>query len=222
MTTTLTFGKLAALFKNNAAKDCGRPEAAYPLYWLAPHKDLGVRRVSLSSLTNIATSAPKRVQECNIYHYPQNTGLVKYLLSFLGIECSGKKDPAVRVIKICGKFFVEQGHKALQIALALGLDYVSVKLVEYNYENLRKRMQLLKYPDVEIVAIATGQKGSYSYQGISPEHAAVLLKDHRVPLADHTVVEAKACSGAGPVPGSRSNRAGRQNGGNRPKLTLVK
>lgn len=220
--TKLTSGKLTGLFKNITPKDCVRPEAAYPLYWLAPNRDLGIRRVRLSSLCTITAAAPKPVQDSNIYHYPQYSGLVKYLLSFLGLESSDKKDPAIRVIKICGKYFVEQGQKALRVARALGLDYVSVKVVEYNYENLRRRMQLLKYPDVEIVAVATGQKGSYSYQGISAEHAAVLLKQHRVPLADHTLVEVKACSGAPAVTPGRPNKSSRQVSGKRSKLTLVK
>lgn len=219
-----SLGKLISYLRNVAPEGCERPEKSYPLYWLAPGKDLGVRRVRLSSLCSLAGVAAKYAHDSNIYHYPKTSKLVKYILSILGLENRGQKEPALRVVKIDGKYFVEQGHKLLQLAKALDLEYVSVKVVEYGYEILKRKMQVLKYPDLEMVAIATGQKGSYSYQGVSAENVDVLLKQHRIPLVDHTVVMAKACSGA---PAIASRRQGRSDGtrtatrGRRPQLTLI-
>lgn len=209
---------------NTSLKQGRRPEASYPLYWLAPCKDLGARRVRLSSLCSIAGAKPKHEEDSNIYHYPATGRLVKYVLSLLGLESWGKKEPAIRVIRIDGKYFVEQGHKYLRMAQAFNLETVSVKVVEYSYELLKRKMKVFKYPDLELVAITTSQKGTHSYQGVSAEQVEVLLKEHKIPLVDQTVVMAKACSGI-PNPTVRRNDrsvAMQRSTGNRPQLTLIK
>lgn len=219
-----SLGKLINYFKNAAPEGWERPEKNYPLYWLAPGKDLGIRRVRLSLLCSLAGVATARAYDSNIYHYPKSSKLTRYMFSLLGLECRGQKEPAIRVVKIEGKYFVEQGHKLLQLARTLDMEYVSAKVVEYGYEVLKRKMQVLRYSDLEMVAIATGRNGSYSYQGVSAEHVDVLLKQHRVPLVDHTIVMANACSGATAI---ASRRQGRPNGkpnnarNHRPQLTLV-
>lgn len=218
-----SLAKFISYLRNSAPDDCERPEKSYPLYWLAPGRDLGVRRVRLGSLCSLAGAPVKCAHDSNIYHYPRTARFVKYIFSLLGLESRGQKEPAIRVAKIDGKYFVEQGHKLLQLANAFKLEYVSVKVVEYGYEILKRKMQVLKYPDLELVAIATGQKGTFSYQGVSAEQVDVLLKHHRIPLVDHSVAMTKACSGA---PAVTLRRQGRTEGpaaaGNRPQLTLIK
>lgn len=217
-------GKITDLPGNITPEGCEKPEKIYPLYWLAPARDLGVRRIRVSSLCSLVGAAAKCAHDSNIYHYPKLCRIVKYVLMALGLEAKGQKEPAIKVVKIGGKYFVERGHRFLLLAKALNLDYVSVRIMEYCYENLKRNMQVLKYPDLEIVAIAAGQKGSYNYLGVSAENADVLLKQHRIPLVDHTAVMAKACSGAPAITLRRRDRDGSTPAalGNRPQFTVIK
>ena len=213
--------KTTGCLKNIALGKRGKPEKVYPLYWLAPGRDLGARLVRTAFLCQSVGIPVKHVQDSNICHYPSGTRIVKYMLNLLGLGFGGSKGPAIRVVKINGEFFVERGHRLLLLAQALKLDYIPVRIVEYSYELLKRKMQIFKYPDLEIVGIAAGQKDGYDYQGVSAENADVLLKHHRVPLVDHTAPPLGESPGA--PPGHRNRRRGAPApSGKRPGLTVIK
>ncbi|MCL6634409.1 MAG: hypothetical protein K6T29_01400 [Peptococcaceae bacterium] len=180
--------------RNISPVGCG-PEKVYPFYWLAPRKELGMRRVWLSALYPSAR-AERPAGAGNIHRFPRTTGPLKFLLSILGIECRRGKVPAVHVAKIDGRYFVERGRRHLRLAAALNLEYIKVHLVQYSYASLKRQMHVLKYPGLDLVAVAQGPKGIYDYYGAPEETVDVLLKEHRVPCIDRTGEKARACSGS--------------------------
>jgi|GEM_PF-5129116 len=207
--------------KNIIQRKRGKPEKVYPLYWLAPSRDLGARLVRTAFLCQSVGIPVKHVQDSNICHYPGGTRIVKYVLNLLGMGFGGSKEPVIRVVKINGEFFVERGQRLLLLAQALKLDYIPIRIVEYSYEFLKRKMQIFKYPDLEIVGIAAGQKGGYDYQGVSAENANVLLKHHLVPLVDHTAPPLEESPGA--PPSRRNRRRGAPvPSGKHPGLTVIK
>jgi len=197
--------------KDFVVEDHKRPENNYPLYWLAPTIDRGLKRVHLSSVSNFEN---KRGQESNIYHFPKTSKFIAFVLSVLGVEPRSGKEPMLRVAKIDGRYVVEQGQQGIRLAALLNRDYVLAKVVEYDYVTLKRRMRVFTHQDGSLVGVAGKEKGSYSYHGLCPTNVEVLISRHRVPCEDLTVEVGRKSAvgmGRGVAPGMQGRGRSRSN-----------
>jgi len=203
--------------KDFVVEDCKKPENNYPLYWNAPTIDRGVRRVRLSSISNMQ---PKHAADSNIYHLSKKTGLLAFVLSVTGIEPRDGKEPLVRVAKIEGSYIVEQGQQGVRLAALLNRDYINALVIEYDYAALKKRMRVFMNNDGAIVGVAGREKGSYSYHGICPANMEVLIRHHRIPCQDDIPEVTVQKSAAGMARGGGATWQGRAR--SRSNLILLK
>jgi hypothetical protein len=163
-----------------------KPKYDYPLYWLAPAIDRGLKYVKVA--TFLKEDTPGHKGKSNIFHFPWVPGPLKGVLSLIGLGLRGGKAPHIRIARIDGQFMVERGHFWMRLAALLGLDYIRVKVVEYDFGSLKKRMHILKQPNGALVGVSGGRKGRCSYYGIYPAQLDVLVRCHRVPCEDQTVI----------------------------------
>lgn len=181
--------------KEFVVEDYKRPENNYPLYWLAPSVDRGLQRIRLRTICN-AKSTHDKIS--NIYHYPKLSRFLTFVLSFVGLMPRPGKDPLVRVVKIEGRYIVEQGQQGVRLAAILNLEYVMAKVVEYDYASLKKRMRVFMYQDGAIVGVAGSKKGVYNYHGLCPVNVEVLVHRHKVLCQDFVApAEQKSAAGMG-------------------------
>ena len=202
--------------KDFVVEDHKRPENNYPLYWLAPAVDRGLKRVRLSSISNFEN---RRGLDSNLCHLLRTPKLISFVLSVLGVEPGNGKDPMVRVARIDGRYVVEQGQRGIRLAALLNRDYVLARVVEYDYASLKKRMRVFMHQEGSIVGVAGKEKGSCSYHGLCPGNVEVLISRHRVPCEDHTAeVGRKSAIGIGRGAGVGLQGRGRS----RSNLILIK
>lgn len=166
--------------------DFKKPKYDYPLYWLAPAIDRGLKYVRLGSF--LKEDVPKHSGKSNIFHFPGMPGLLKAVLSLIEFGLRKGKDPHIRIARIDGQFMVERGHLWMRLAALLGLDYIRVKIVEYDFGSLKKRMHILKQPNGTLVGVSGARKGICNYYGIYPAQLEVLVRCHRVPCEDQTAI----------------------------------
>lgn len=164
-----------------------KPESSHPLYRLAPARDLGVRRVRLSSL--IESSDKKEGPsggkfEGAVLNFPKPGKALAAILSFWGLESDGRREPEVRVARVQGKYIVEKGRQSLALASAMGLDYICARVTEYDYDTLKKKMRVFRFPEGTMVGVPTGDRKRYSYHGVDAGELDLLLGRHRIPLID--------------------------------------
>ncbi|MCL6558282.1 MAG: hypothetical protein K6U74_05675 [Firmicutes bacterium] len=192
-------GRLSALrnlfdwFKRTGRAGSKEEVNHYPLYRLAPSRDLGVRRVRLSSISDaVLINQPDSVKDHNhkVFHYPKPGKFMSAILTLCGLESEGRRKPVVRVAKIEGAYYIEQGQQWLALAVFLRREYICAGVVEYDYSALKKKMRIFRYPEGIMVGVANGKKGSYSYHGVSPADLNHLLKRHRIVFEDRTAVSA--------------------------------
>jgi hypothetical protein len=149
----------------------------YPLYWLAPTTDLGVRQIRLRSLL-IGDS--QYDNKCNVIRFPRAPKILKYFLSFLGLAAKKEQAAPIRVAKLGNLYFVEKGIKRLRLAILLNLEYVTVNLVYYNYLSLKNRMRICKLTNINVIKLACPDGNGYDCYAVSPAHIEVLIKRHKV------------------------------------------
>lgn len=176
--------KLAAYLeqKELIPEDCVRPERHFPLYWLAPVVDLGVRRVRLSC---ILSGGDGHGVNSKLYLYPRISKPLVLILPILSLPLLKRlngKEPPVRLARIEGRNVIEKGHYGIRLAAFLNREYVLARVMEYDYASLKKRMfvQLNMYGG--IVGVTGEEKGTCSYYGVCPENADVLINRHNVPV----------------------------------------
>lgn len=198
------------------ADDFKKPKYEYPLYWLAPTIDRGLKNISVGS---IFKETFNHNSESNLFHYPGTPKHLKFVLSILGLDPCKRKEPLVRVARIDGQYMVEQGQKWVRLAAFLNLCYIPVRVVEYDYASLKKRMHILKQPNGALVGVTAGQKGNCNYYGIFPAQLDVLVRSHRIPGEDLSAVtmQKSAVVGMGRMPASEGKAAK-----NRSNLVLIK
>lgn len=174
------FNRLLAYMKRKEfiSDECKRPERHYPLYWLAPAIDRGIKRVRLSSLLN----CKEHELDSKIYYYSRISKLLVMMLSFFGLRQREGKEPLVSLVRIEGRYIVEKGHYRIRLAAFLNRDHVLARVIEYDYASLKKRMLIQLNVYGGIVGVAGAEKGSCSYYGVSPENAEVLISRHKVPV----------------------------------------
>ncbi|MFZ5651501.1 MAG: hypothetical protein ACOY4I_11690 [Bacillota bacterium] len=160
----------------------------YPLYWLAPSVDYKTRRIRIGSLLK---STSKHDRDNKTINYPIKTGIFKYLLPLLGLDPCEKKQVAVQIARLEDNFIVENGMLRLRLAMLLNLDCVAVRLREYDYLSLKKRMHIHRGPDINVAGVARKNGSGYDYYGISPAQVEVLTRSYRVPLADQVMQTAQ-------------------------------
>lgn len=192
-----------------------KPESSYPLYRLAPSRDLGVRRVRLSSLAGTAAAKVDtrgRKAEGTVLNFPKPGRLLAAILSFLGLESDGHREPEVRVAIVQGKYIVEKGRQKLALASAIGLDYVCARVTEYDYDALKKRMRVFRFQEGTMVGVLAGDRKRYSYHGVGVDDLDLLLGRHRIPFidgvaaADNTSARVSMARAGGAIVPARSKR----------------
>lgn len=209
------FAKLKKKMFILTVADTKKPKYDYPLYWLAPTIDRGLKNVSVGS---IFKGAFKHDGESNLFHFPRMSKNLKSVLSIIGLEPRKDKQPLIRVARIEGRYMVERGWHWVRLAALLNLGYVSVRVVEYDFTSLKKRMHILKQPNGAIVEVTGGKKGNSNYYGIFPAQVEVLVRSHRVPYEDHSAVTIQEPAvNMGRMPATEGKAAK-----NRSKLILIK
>lgn len=209
------FAKLKKKMSILTVADSKKPKYEYPLYWLSPTIDRGLKNVSVGS---IFKGAFKHDGDSNLFHFPSTSKYLKFILSIIGLEPRRDKQPLIRVARIEGQYMVERGWHWVRLAALLNLGYVSVRVVEYDFTSLKKRMHILKQPNGAIVEVAGSKKGSSNYYGIFPAQVEVLIRSHRVPCEDHSAVTLQRPAvnmGRMPAPEGKAAK-------NRSKLVLIK
>lgn len=203
--------------KRDFIREDGRIEDRYPLYWLAPVIDQGVRMVKLCSLSD--KTMLKHEEGCKLFHLPRQTKLLKLLLTVMGFKRSNGKEPLVKIAKIENSCIVEAGQPWVRLAALLKLDCIPARVVRYDYTSLKKRMRLFLNHDGALVGISGRQKDSCNYYGVCHSHREVLIHQHRIPYEDLlTAVERKTVAGMGGLLWAAGNRTAKR----RSNLVLIK
>ncbi|MCL6635110.1 MAG: hypothetical protein K6T29_05000 [Peptococcaceae bacterium] len=159
----------------------------FPLYRLAPARDLGVRRVRLSSLTGGCApgAGPRGKKDARaVLHFPRPGGLAASFLALLGLEPGGTEALPVRVARVQGSYVVEKGWGRLLLASLLGLEYVCARVVEYDYGALKKNMRVFRFPEGVMVGVVSAGGKRCSYHGVEAGDLDLLLTRHGVPFVD--------------------------------------
>ncbi len=160
----------------------------YPLYWLAPTADQKIRRISTESLLR---SAQKHGGKNNVIKYPAITGIYKKLLPLIGLAPWKKDSAAIRIARLKDSVFIEKGALKLKLAFLLKLECVTVNIREYDYISLTGRMHIQRKKDIDMAGVARIDGTGHDYYGISPAHAEVLIRNHRVTLTEQALPAAQ-------------------------------
>lgn len=183
------------------------PKLDYPLYWLAPAIDRGAKYVKIRSMYK---EAPRYEAKSNLFHLPGTYGILKFVLSVMGLGPREGKKPRIKVARIEGGYMVERGQHWVRLAALINPDYVYARVVEYDFISFKKRMHVLQQPNGAIVGVTGGQKGRIDYYGIYPAQLDVLVRCHRVPSEDRSVValqEPAVGMGRVPAPGGQATKS---------------
>jgi|GEM_PF-5966798 len=199
--------------------EAGPAGAGYPLYRLAPSRDLGVRRVRLSFLIGMTRAEPGRSRGKKagntVLNFPKPGKPAALVLTWLGLEPGAAGEPPVRVARVKGDYIVEKGWERLILASVLGLDYICARVTEYDYEVFLKKMRVFRFPEGTMVGVLSGNGKRYVYHGVGDGDLSLLLGRYRVTIIDRTVAPsdtgspvkaARAGGGAAPVKTKRQLR----------------
>jgi hypothetical protein len=125
---------------------------------------------------------------------PRVPKFLKSILPCIGLAPGKSKNTPILVAKLDGHYIIEGGAQRLWLAGLLNLEYVTVRLVEYDYKSLIRRMRVHTYPNFNLVSVTANREGRCANYGAGPEQIEVLLNRYKVPFEDHVTGDKPAAA----------------------------